>query len=129
MKLLIKYSELLHKILFLMDTYSYISLNKNVSFFPAPVKVEGATTMTDVLTESGQISSTITQYLKDRQTYTDGIYNKDIVDRDGNILPTNDLKDALKKDLQTIIIQENTLFMVGVITTATLIIAAIFISK
>lgn len=112
-----------------MDTYSYISLRKNTSLFPAPVNIEGIATMFDVLQESRDIKTTIRNYNANSQTYENDIYKKDIVDNDGNIKPTNDLKDALKKDLQTIIIQENTLFMVGVITTATLIIAAIFISK
>jgi hypothetical protein len=112
-----------------MDTYSYISLSKNVSLFPAPVIVEGATNIMDMLDKSFDISGAVQKYKTERGKYETTTFKKDIVDASGNILPQNDLKDARKKDIQAIIIQENTMFMVGVLTTATLIIAAIFISK
>lgn len=112
-----------------MNTYSNLSLNKNVSLFPASVHLEGLTNINEVLQESKNISDNINVYKTTNQRYDTGIYKNDVVDKQGNLIPQNDIREARKKDLQTIIIQENTLFMVGVITTATLIIAAILISK
>jgi hypothetical protein len=58
-----------------------------------------------------------------------GPYSNDILDSSGNILPVNTLKDAVRSDIRTILIQENTMYIVGVITTASLILTAILIAK
>jgi hypothetical protein len=51
------------------------------------------------------------------------------MDTSGNLLPMNNLKDAVRNDIQTILIQENTMYIVGVITLASMILSAIIISR
>lgn len=53
----------------------------------------------------------------------------DILDDDGKLITKGRLVDVARQDVQTMLIQQNTLYMVGTITIATLLITAILISK
>jgi hypothetical protein len=55
--------------------------------------------------------------------------NNDILDENGNLKTTGRLVDVARQDVQNILVQQNTLYMVGTITIATLLITAILISK
>jgi len=108
---------------------------KNTTLFFAPYSCREGLTVNDILKEQVDISASIINYNKDFKVMTEkedngNLHFKDeILDANGNLLPLNKLTDARRKDLQTIIIQENSMYIIGVITTATLIIAAILISK
>lgn len=53
----------------------------------------------------------------------------DILDENGNLKTAGRLVDVARQDVQNILIQQNTLYMVGTMTIATLLITAILISK
>ena len=55
--------------------------------------------------------------------------NNYILDENGNLKTTGRLVDVARQDVQNILVQQNTLYMVGTITIATLLITAILISK
>ena len=115
---------------------SGFSLGKNNTLFPAIF--EGAQNMNSNTADNNlqKIHSKKNQIMEDiynyqfRKAYFDNIEEpKDILDNDGNFRIKNKLSDAVQEDIQTILIQENTLYMVGIVTTATMILAAILISK
>lgn len=88
-------------------------------------------TSMDVLNEHRDISASIVNYNNSFNKLNNqiGKFKNDILDVSGNFLPKNTLKDAVRNDIQTLLIQENTMYIVGVITTASLILTAILISK
>ena len=106
-------------------------MSKLPTIFYSSYSCQEGLTMKDIIKERQDISASIYSYnaqfgnLKTRAIP----YNNDILDSSGNILPMNTLKDAVRNDIQTILIQENTMYIVGIITTATLILTAILISK
>jgi len=108
---------------------------KNTTLFFAPYSQREGLTFNDVLNKQSDISGSIFEHNKHFKAMvnTEDKYNlhfkHEIMDPSGNLLPLNNLKDARRKDLQTILIQQNTMYIVGVITTATLIIAVILISR
>ena len=53
----------------------------------------------------------------------------DILDENGNMKTAGRLVDVARQDVQNILIQQNTLYMIGTMTIATLLITAILISK
>ena len=53
----------------------------------------------------------------------------DILDDRGNIKFAPQLSDAAKEDTQTILIQQNSMYIVGMITTATILITAVMLSR
>jgi len=55
--------------------------------------------------------------------------DNDILTKDGLLKPTGRLVDVARQDVQIMLIQQNTLYMIGTITIATLLITAILISK
>jgi hypothetical protein len=57
------------------------------------------------------------------------INNDDILDADGKMKTAGRLVDVARQDVQNILVQQNTLYMIGTLTIATLLITAIFISK
>ena len=90
---------------------------------------EGNLTLHDFLKRGEDISGAIVDY-KTQLSKFDPLYARyDILDVSGNLKPRNTLQDARLKDLQNILIQENTLYMVGVVTTVSLILAAISCAK
>jgi hypothetical protein len=106
---------------------SGFSLSKNITFFPS--NYEGATTMDDVFNKEADIANAIVQYDSSIVDFNNKRQDDDILDDQGNFKIKNKISDAVQEDIQTILIQENTLYMVGIVTTATLILAAILISK
>jgi len=108
-----------------------MSSSKDNTLFFAPYSCQEGFSIYDYLQRQYDISDSIIKYNSDfnkLNNQTD-IFSKDIMDTSGNLLYINTLNDARIKDIQTILIQENTLYMIGIITTASLIIAAIIISK
>ena len=63
------------------------------------------------------------------KTKMTGNIDNDILDEDGKLITTGRLVDVARQDVQNILIQQNTLYMIGTITIATLLITAILISK
>ena len=59
----------------------------------------------------------------------DNIYNDDILDKDGYQRYRPRLIDAQKEDGQTMLIQQNSMYIIGMITTATLLITAIMLAR
>jgi hypothetical protein len=59
----------------------------------------------------------------------DHINNDDILDANGKMKTAGRLVDVARQDVQNILVQQNTLYMIGTLTIATLLITAIFISK
>lgn len=53
----------------------------------------------------------------------------DILDDNGNLKKTGRLVDVARQDVQYILVQQNTLYMIGTMTIATLLITAILISN
>ena len=108
---------------------------KNTTLFFAPYSHREGLTFNDVLNKQSDISGSMYQYKKSFNVMINAedknnlFFKHEIMDPSGNLLPFNNLKDARRKDLQTILIQQNTMYIVGVITTATLIIAVILISR
>ena len=104
---------------------------KQPTLFFAPFSCQEGLTANDILVKKRDISGNIDKYnveFTNRQQKLD-IYNNDILDDNGNLLPLNTLKDAVRNDIQTILIQENTMYIVGIITMASMILSAILISK
>jgi hypothetical protein len=106
---------------------SGLPLSKNITLFPS--YYEGATTMSDVFEKKQDIINSIDRYDTSVADFNDKRKDDDILDDDGNFKVKNKISDAVQEDIQTILIQENTLYTVGIVTTATLILAAILISK
>jgi hypothetical protein len=113
------------------------------SLFPTFSVIEGLAppnAMTDTHTDSNERT-----YLKLEETQTDSdkrykkIYElsndmddniaNDILDNDGNLKRQGRLVDVARQDIQVMLIEQNTLYMIGTITIATLLITAILISK
>ena len=67
------------------------------------------------------------KYLKEQT----GVYGDDILDDNGNPLQKNikSLTEARKSDGQIMLVQQNTMYIIGIITTATILITAIMIAK
>lgn len=105
--------------------------NKNTTIFFAPYSYQEGLTFNSVINTQKDISNNIVNYNNNyaKMVNREDIYNNDILDGSGNILHKNTLQDAIQHDIQTLLIQENTMYIVGIITTASLIIAAILISK
>jgi Mg2+/Co2+ transporter CorC len=55
--------------------------------------------------------------------------DNDILEPDGRMKTAGRLVDVARQDVQNILIQQNTLYMIGTMTIATLLITAILISK
>lgn len=105
---------------------------KQPTLFFAPFSCQEGLTMNDILDRKDNIKTSISQYNADfleRKQKRDDNYMNDILDDDGKLLPLNTLKDAVRNDIQTILIQENTMYIVGIITMASMILSAILISK
>jgi hypothetical protein len=78
-----------------------------------------------MITDSATLQNKITNL---SNSMTDNIDN-DILDKTGNLKPDGRLVDVARQDVQLMLIQQNTLYMLGTITIATLLITAILISK
>jgi hypothetical protein len=87
---------------------------------------------TDIIKNYNQQKSDIDKYKKFRQNMDSDFTNKtpailEINPRD--IQKNKTAEDIKNEDIQQLILQENTLFSIGIITCATLLIAGILISK
>lgn len=108
-----------------------MTYDKSSTLFFASYSCQEGMTSTDILKEQRDISASIINYrnaFNHLNTRTSN-YSNDLLDNNGNILPRNTLKDAVRNDIQTLLIQENTMYIIGIITTASLILTAILISK
>jgi len=105
--------------------------NKQPTLFFSSVSCQEGLVMSDVFKKKQDISAAIIDYKRDfeKLKIQEGRYKNDIMDTSGNLLPMNNLKDAVRNDIQTILIQENTMYIVGVITLASMILSAIIISR
>lgn len=84
-----------------------------------------ATTLNTYVSESIVMSDNINN-LKIKMN--EGIDN-DILDENGNLKSQGRLVDVAQQDTQLMLIQQNTLYMIGTITIATLLITTILLSK
>ena len=89
--------------------------------------------------------SKLTQFMKANNDLSNNIYNldlsmsdmknrnnrfvQDIVDGSGNLMINHRLVDIAERDMQTMLIQQNTMYIVGTITMATLIVTALFMTS
>ena len=97
-------------------------------------------------TQSANLSfSEMTQFMQTNTDLSNNIYNldlsmsemksrtgrfvQDIVDESGNLMINNRLVDIAERDMQTMLIQQNTMYIVGTITMATLIVTALFMTS
>lgn len=108
-----------------------MNYTKQPTLFFAPFSYREGLTMSDIFQEKLDISAAIIDYKRQFADLKkqDGAFRNDIMDSSGNLLPMNTLKDAVRNDIQTILIQENTMYIVGIITLASMIISAIIISR
>jgi hypothetical protein len=108
-----------------------MSYTKQPTLFFAPVACQEGLVMSDIFKEKQDISAAIIEYKQEfnKLTNQEGRFRNDILDSSGNLLPLNTLKDAVRNDIQTILIQENTMYIVGIITLASMILSAIIISR
>jgi len=106
-------------------------MSKLPTIFYSSYSCQEGLTILDIIQKESDISGSIHTYNNkfDNLKQQTGSYDNDILDNSGNVLPMNTLKDAVRNDIQTILIQENTMYIVGVITTASLILTAILIAK
>lgn len=104
---------------------------KQPTLFFAPFSCQEGMTTNNIIEEKRDIIDSIAKYNNEFEKLKDqtGDYSNDIVDSNGNLLPLNTLKDAVRNDIQTILIQENTMYIVGIVTLASMILSAIVISK
>jgi hypothetical protein len=102
------------------------------SLFPTYSVIEGL----DVTNNTYPMFNTVVQNRLDmsnniialKDTMTKSIDN-DILDENGKLNTKCRLVDVARQDVQNILIQQNTLYMIGTMTIATLLITAILISK
>lgn len=106
------------------------------SLFPTFSVIEGLATHTDdnkriyQELEKTQVDSEkrYQNIVKLSNDMTSNIAN-DILDDNGNLKTQGRLVDVARQDIQVMLIEQNTLYMIGTITIATLLITAILISK
>lgn len=84
-----------------------------------------ATTLNSVIKQSLDISNNIT----DLNNKMQNDMKNDILDKNGNLTNKGRLVDVAQQDTQVMLIQQNTLYMIGTMTIATLLITAILLSK
>lgn len=84
-----------------------------------------ANTLNSIVRQSLDISNNINDlYIKMQKNM-----ENDILDEHGNLTSKGRLVDVARQDTQIMLIQQNTLYMVGTITIATLLITSILLSK
>lgn len=116
--------------------YSYTdtvlsALNPNTVFFtsnPAYYTKD----ISGITNRKADISLNFTKFISSHQSlmnHQNDASNNDILDGSGNFRYISTLTDARKSDTQTLLIQQNTMYIIGIITTATLLITAIMIAK
>lgn len=85
-------------------------------------------TLGGIITKSNDISHNIwSLYYSDMSNNTS--YSNDILDLSGNFVNKTTVLDVARQDAQLMLIQQNSLYMVGTVTIATLLITAILLSK
>jgi hypothetical protein len=72
---------------------------------------------------------TYNKYYDENNPSAENVYDGDILDNKGNIRYRPRLVDAQKEDGQTMVIQQNSMYIIGMITTATLLITAIMLAR
>jgi hypothetical protein len=85
-----------------------------------------------IINRKADISLNLTKFISSHQyliNHQNDTSNNDIIDGSGNFRYNSTLNDARKSDTQTLLIQQNTMYIIGIITTATLLITAIMIAK
>ena len=108
-------------------------------------QIGDASPITGAQTDSSIDFSKLTQFMKTNDDLSNNIYNldlsmsemknrnnrftQDIVDESGNLMINNRLVDIAERDMQTMLIQQNTMYIVGTITMATLIVTALFMTS
>ena len=117
-------------------------------YFDATFSLKEGLTDTIIGISGPDISSSfskISQFMKANNDLSNNIYNldlsmsemknrdnrftQDIVDESGNLMINNRLVDIAERDMQTMLIQQNTMYIVGTITMATLIVTALFMTS
>jgi len=81
------------------------------------------------LNETINSAQELSSNINDLKAGINGAIDNDILDDEGNLNTKGRLVDVARQDVQTLLIQQNTLYMIGTITIATLLITAILISK
>lgn len=108
-----------------------MTYHKSPTLFFASYSCQEGLTTNDILKRQQDISASIINYnttFNQLKTQT-GPYSNDILDSNGNLSQRKTLKDAVRNDIHTLLVQENTMYIIGIITTASLILTAILISK
>ena len=86
------------------------------------------------INRAADLSFNLTRFIQNHTLLTQqtgDTYSKDILDTTGNpfIKNVNGLTEARKSDGQIMLVQQNTMYIIGIITTATILITAIMIAK
>lgn len=84
-----------------------------------------ANTLNSIVQQSLDISNNINNLYVEMQKNMEN----DILDENGNLTSKGRLVDVARQDTQIMLIQQNTLYMLGTITIATLLITSIMLSK
>jgi hypothetical protein len=85
--------------------------------------------LASIVTRSNDISHNVWKLYNDLSNNIHNENPNDILDLSGNFKNTKTVVDVAREDAQYLLIQQNSLYMVGTITIATLLITAILISK
>jgi len=115
-------------------TYTDATIVGNPNFYFSDAK--GNTDSIDlsgVINRAADISLNLTRFKQEFKYLNEqsGVYGDDILDASGNPLHKNikSLTEARKSDGQIMLVQQNTMYIIGIITTATILITAIMIAK
>ena len=85
--------------------------------------------LTSIVTRSDDISQNVWKLAMDLSNSIHNPDPNDILDLSGNLKNTKSVIDVAREDTQYLLIQQNSLYIVGTMTIATLLITAILISK
>ena len=85
--------------------------------------------LSSIVTRSDDISKNLWKLSNDLSDNINNPDPNDILDLSGNFKNKKTVVDVAREDAQYLLIQQNSLYMVGTITIATLLITAILLSK
>ena len=91
--------------------------------------LDGQNNQATILNSYVDYSIDMSNNINDLKTRMKQGMDNDILDKDGNLKSQGRLVDVAQQDTQLMLIQQNTLYMIGTITIATLLITTILLSK
>ena len=115
--------------------YQYTDSTTGKTFYFANDSGDNTTNdLNGIINRAADLSLNLTTFIKNHDALiaqSGDVYSKDILNTTGNpfIKNVNGLTEARKSDGQIMLVQQNTMYIIGIITTATILITAIMIAK